>query len=187
MSVDLILDVDGVLNAYPPMAHRPKDHVIDWGWECEPSLVECYGYPITYAPALVERINTLAAREDVHGHWLTTWLDEAPRHICPGLGVAGADWPVLGVRERNDRSVTGWWKYPALVGHVSQRLAENPDHRFVWIDDDLAFDHEAQTWVAVMNLAQPIILGIAPKTETGLTLAHLDIIEHWIETGEVAA
>lgn len=182
--IDLVLDVDGVFNAFPPVSlGRAGVGPIEWGWECEPTEVEVIKFPITYSTLLIERINALAERPDVTPYWLTTWLDRAPMDLCPALGLNGAQWPVLGTEDYHSTINRSWWKFPAIKRHV-----EATDHRVVWVDDDLAFDREAQAWVTTLNvddLGHPRVLGIAPETHNGLTLAHLDLIEHWIETGEL--
>lgn len=181
LAVDIVFDVDGVFNAFPPMEHRRglSRYALEWGWDCGPVEVEVNGFPITYSTALVERIHALVERPDVHPYWLTTWCDDAPTHLCPGIGLNGQEWPVLGVQDRLSRE-PGWWKLPAIRRH-----ALGTDHRVVWIDDDLAAERTAQEWVTGMNADGPRVLGLAPETHNGLTLAHLDLIEHWIETGDL--
>lgn len=180
--IDIVFDVDGVFNAYPPMQHRrnaPR-FALDWGWECDPTEVDVIGFPITYSTALVERIHLLVERPTVHPFWLTTWCEHAPQDLCPKIGLNGQEWPVLGVRDRLSR-LPGWWKFTAIRRHV-----EDTDHRVIWIDDDLAGERDAQEWVHKVNVEnEGRLLGLAPETHNGLTLAHLDLIEHWIETGDV--
>lgn len=181
-AVDVVFDVDGVFNAFPPMRHRKADgrYALDWGWDCAPVEVDVIGFPITYSTALIERVHALVARPDVHPYWLTTWCERAPADLCPGIGLRGEEWPVLGAADHRTR-LPGWWKFPAIRRHV-----EGTDNRVVWIDDDLADERPAQAWVSSVNeIAPGRLLGIAPETHNGLTLSHLDLIEHWIDTGEV--
>lgn len=166
-AVDVLFDVDGVWNIFPSPS--------EWGWQCAPTISKVIGFPITYSQDLIDRVHELVARPDVHAHWLTTWMERAPQDLCPALGIDGAEWPVLG--EISYSLGKGpWWKLTAV-----QRHAEATDRRIVWIDDDLAFDEEACDWVR----ANDRVLGISPRTSVGLTAAHLDIIERFIETGEV--
>jgi hypothetical protein len=177
--IDLVFDVDGVFNAFPPMAHRkglPR-YTLNWGWDCEPVEVDVIGFPITYSTTLIERVHALVERPDVDAYWLTTWCENAPTDLCPRIGLNGQEWPVLGVQDRLSRR-PGWWKWPAIRRHV-----EGTSRRVIWIDDDLAAEKDAQRWIERVNDETPgRLLGIAPETHNGLTLALLDFIERWVES-----
>lgn len=169
MTVDIYLDVDGVINAV-------TDTIPDWGWDCEPQIFKYrHAFTITVAPPLVQRLNSLAARRDVQFHWLTTWLRDAPSVLCDEIGLCGQDWPVLGEYDYRggDRKMsdTSWWKGHAVI----REAGTNP---LIWIDDDLRFDIDAIKWCIEQG---DRVLGIAPRTEVGLTLQHLDGIEAWID------
>ena len=165
--MNVYLDVDGVLNAVSLATPA------SWGWG-ESECVRVNGGQIRYSPLLVQRFNALAARPDVQVHWLTTWLDLAPKMLAGAIGLAGESWPVLGEREYQRLDGT-WWKLPAASDHFLARR----DDRAVWIDDDLLYDGGARRW-AEPYVASGALLLVAPETRCGLTRAQFDAIEAWI-------
>lgn len=172
MSTDIYLDVDGVLNAVSPSTPR------SWGWG-ESECVTVNGFPIRYSPLLVERLNALAAREDVTVWWLTTWERDAATLLAPAIGLNGSAWEVLGTDEHYSKELAdGWWKWHAVVDHFL-----SSGTRAVWIDDDLGFDRKAQEWAA-MHVADGTLLTVSPATHRGLTVAEFDAIESWIAVSQ---
>lgn len=155
--VHVYLDVDGVLNAVT------SKRTPAWGWG-ESEVVKVNGFQIRYSPAMIARLNALA--ESVQFFWLTTWLSDAPRLLCPQLGLDGEAWPVLDAEEPPGAP---WWKLTAIRDHVN---ATAPEQVF-WIDDDISFDHMAKEWIA----AEPRVTGISPRTDVGLTTEGLGLIE----------
>ena len=169
MSVDIYLDVDGVLNAVSPSTPRT------WGWG-ESECVTVNGFPIRYSPMMVDRFNVLAARDDVTVWWLTTWEHDAASLLAPAIGLDGGTWDVLGAESHYSKELAGgWWKWHALVDHFLSH-----GRRAVWIDDDLSYDREAQEWAA-RHVADGTLLTISPLTHRGLTLTEFDAIEAWID------
>lgn len=160
---DVFLDVDGVLNAVTPWTP-------EWDWDCSPERRGIAGFGICWAPPLIERLNALAARPHVQFHWLTTWLDDAPRKLCSQIGLNGSDWPVIGHQEYLAVR-QGWWKLPAIQGSVRE------GHRVVWIDDDL-IDTTAREWAKTLG---PQIMLVQPNPHVGLTQQMVEFIQAWIE------
>lgn len=59
-----LLDIDGVLNA-----NRP-------GWGAGPRRITCAGYVIRWAPALIDRIDTIRRAGLADIRWSSTWCGE---------------------------------------------------------------------------------------------------------------
>lgn len=110
----LFLDVDGVLNACPPLKGVP--------------VFNAKGFLICVPPGTKERIGRLL--EVFEPVWATTWREDAHPHF----------WEVLGVEEKPpwphiDSKKFGAWKFPAIL--------EFAEHRpWVWIDDDGKWEME---------------------------------------------
>lgn len=157
--VSIYLDVDGVINAVSPSP-------VSWGWEGEGRVERINGFPIRWAPQLVDALNDLASRPHVHMHWLTTWEGDAPRDLCPVIGLDGGDWPVLRNDPAYEPTALSWWKLAALQAHLPD------DRRAIWIDDDIAFDRTAQTWLD----ETPRVTAFSPRTWLGLTRAQMNLV-----------
>lgn len=164
-TVDIYLDVDGVLNAVT-FSGVPKG----WQWG-DVEVVRVNGYLIKYAPAMIERLNALAARDGVRFHWLTTWCQDAPTKLCEAIGLHGQDWPVVGEAEHAKHEFTPWWKHTAIKAHHSD------DHPVVWVDDDIPFDSKAVRWLSEKDIN---FLAIAPRTETGMNPHQMKQIEEFV-------
>jgi hypothetical protein len=95
-----------------------------------------------------------------------------PRGLRTYVRQGGAPTGFLGVFGGQ----AGWWKLEL----ARQAAEEEPDRRIVWVDDDLA-QQAADTgeWLA----ANPHVLVVAPDLYVGLTHAHLDEVEAWLDGG----
>ncbi|MBT2537222.1 HAD domain-containing protein [Arthrobacter sp. ISL-69] len=176
MSTTIYLDVDGVLNA---VNHKsPSLTAAGWDrwdhWKTAP----VNGWPILWAPALIEAFNELAARDDVTFKWLTTWEDDAAKVLSPAIGINGQDWEVLHGEQHSWRG-SDWWKLQAIRADVE---TTNPE-RFVWIDDDLSAERVALEWLGT----RPEGLGVSPSVGQGLTRTSFDTITDFINQTEEAA
>lgn len=169
----LFFDVDGVFNALP---WKHTDLVGETGWQTW-EKVKVNGFTITYSPELVAAVNTIAARDDVEVHWLTTWCDKAASMIAPALGINGVDWPVIGTDADVDhKSLHRWWKFDLLRTELFED--ESP---VVWVDDDM-LSAAAQ----VFNLyswsnERADLLQICPDIELGITRAHIEEIVKFLD------
>ena len=171
MSTTIYLDVDGVINAVTKRAPTSTG----WG---EYARRKVNSFAIMFAPDLVTALNELAARDDVTIKWLTTWEKDAAEDLSPALGINGQDWAVLTGDQEAWRG-GDWWKLAAITADVEETAPE----QFFWIDDDLAGEAAALSWLD----SRPEGAAITPNMRLGLTLAHIDEIRAAIGAKAVAA
>lgn len=163
MTTIIYLDVDGVLNAVSKKS--PSLSSTGWDvWETRP----VNGWPILWAPELIDALNELAARDDVTFKWLTTWTHDAAKVLSPAIGINGQEWEVLDGEQHGWRG-PDWWKLQAIQKDVLESM---PD-QFIWIDDDISAEHSAIEWVAGRDNGY----AISPFTIHGLTREHVDEIK----------
>ncbi len=185
--VDLLLDVDGVLNAFGYNHNETTDALV---WPEYPktyrhvftpdaggTAIGAYApaFHITYFPSLMERLNALTALPQVTPYWLTTWLDEAPTRLAARIGLDGQEWPVLGGEAYNaprKMSDYSWWKLPA-----AREQFENSENRMVWVDDDL-WDAAAREWAEAQDPSH--LLLIQPMADLGITPKQMLQIEEFV-------
>lgn len=171
----LLLDVDGVVNAFPWQAvtgHRLIPAARDpWGGQWRVHRV--HGYRITVAEHCLSELRRLAETTDVQ--WLTTWEHhDAYRALADTLDLP--DWPVYArdpdpVSHRNV-----WWKYDAV------RDGHDPDRPLVWLDDEIGGVGPgrlaAHRWCKAHD---GHVLGLPPDEETGLTQVHFAAIRKFLD------
>jgi hypothetical protein len=163
----LLLDVDGVINAFPP-----RGATLDpWGGEWRRTTVR--GYPITTAEKCLAELRSLHETGAVDIRWLTTWESKDwYRELATALDLP--DWPVYARQHR----APGWWKFHAVAN------LDAPPRPLVWLDDDLAAWPEARRWCAARELR---VLGIAPSDRTGLTPENFDEVRRFIKRAALYA
>ena len=157
--ISLYLDVDGVICPFGATGST------DWGsaWRCsDAGLLE-----VSYAAELVSALNELAGRPDLRFVWLTSWEDMAPEFLCPAIGLAGRDWPVLASDGLGGGA--SWWKLLA----IQRDLETLPPERAVWIDDQLDFEREARAWARYLGGR---LLLISPHPRRGLSRAEVEAV-----------
>lgn len=166
MTVNVYLDVDGIINAVniqtPP-----------WGWH-DSATTTADGSRILYSPSLITELNRLSCLPGIRFHWVTTWDERAGTHLAPAIGLDADHWETVGTRHHYDTALTGWWKLPAIIEHVD---ATQPD-AIVWVDDDLATDIEALQWVNAHPLP---FLAVSPNCHVGLTRAETRDLADFLE------
>lgn len=148
----LFLDVDGVVNIFPP--HTKTD------WP-DVERTRCMGFPITYSPMMGARLAAL----DCDIVWLTTWCDEANEWIAPLFG-----WDALPVIQRENE--VGWWKLNAL-----RELLPGTKRPFIWIDDDI--NSEAEEWAHSIDTPSVLVKPETHLTPSMLDLVEQQI-EKWL-------
>jgi HAD domain in Swiss Army Knife RNA repair proteins len=161
--VSLYIDVDGVLCPFGATGRT------DWGtaW----SIAGAGLLEVSYAVELVKALNDLAGRPDLRFVWLTSWESLAPEFLCPAIGLAGQEWPVLAGEGLG--SGDGWWKLQA----IQQDLETSTSDRAVWIDDQLDFERAAQGWAAFLGAR---LLLISPDPRRGLSRADLASVQAFL-------
>lgn len=163
MKTTIYLDVDGVLNAVQKRDPSTKAT----GWEAFESK-PVNGWPILFAPELIDELNALAAHPDMTFKWLTTWEDDAAKVLSPAIGINGQDWEVLHGEQHAWRG-RDWWKLQAIQVDVH---STQPD-QFIWIDDDISAERSAIEWIAEQDNGYVI----SPYTVEALTRSHVDEIK----------
>ena len=184
MSRPLVLvDVDGVLNAVSLLGRSEA-----WDdWRVGTAEADGRTFRITWSPTVVAAV--LGWRDVADVQWLTTWghaANTSLRHLLelPELPVAGThDAPVPPVGDGETHAdvapaapdpFTGrWWKFDV----VRALVRADPERPVVWLDDDLAGQEDIRAWMR----REASCLLIAPQPASGLTTAHLDAVEAFLQ------
>lgn len=173
----VLLDVDGVLNAYE------RDGA-SAGWEVGHATADGCSWKITFCPAVIIALGELHESGRVELRWLTTWGHDANAELRvllglpellvagthggdsegPGGSVVSGDALAAVTPSAPVADLPEWWKWD-----VVQRLrAAEPTRRLVWIDDELQPDS-----VFTYFAKQVGITVIGPSPEMGLGLDDL--------------
>lgn len=159
-----LLDVDGVLNR---LSDPERFDETGWTkWECK----RIHGFKIRYSPQLIERINNIIFADVVDVMWCTTWHDLANSALAPQIGLSQLPVAPIALHEEAEEPAE-WWKFD-----LASRLAKG--RPTVWTDDDLLFDPRTTEWRR--DWPHPL-LAICPVTSLGLTVAHIEEIEDWLQ------
>lgn len=170
----LLLDVDGVLNAFGAWtlvdeeAGLRRDNVrAPEGWRS----ARVDGYHLLLNPEHTEWVATLSTRFDMV--WATMWQDRAPAALAHAVGF-GADWPFIDFQRHQGYRTTqrtglgiGGYKFPGVVATVG-------DRPMVWIDDDL--EPAIYEWAAERDSGGIPTLLVQPSPAEGWTRAELDAV-----------
>jgi hypothetical protein len=140
----LFLDVDGVLNACPPIEGEPVTRKL--------------GFPICIPTGTKERVARLS--EEFEMVWATTWRDKAHPNFGEDLGL-GEEWPHVDFHDLKILSILEYAVQVKLSGTIVQP--------WVWIDDDAPW--EMQTVGLRHDESKTLVL--APDTAVGLTDGHV--------------
>lgn len=195
----LLLDVDGVLNAFGGDA---GDLAAWQEWSAGWATADGGAWHITFAPAVVSRLVSWQNEGLVELRWLTTWGHDANGELrtlleMPHLAVAGthqdegeAGAPAAlaasaGVTHAAaapsapDPLSGGWWKYDV----VRRLLTADPDRLLIWVDDELAPGSPYRAWAD----DQPQVRAVGPDPAVGLSPADLDTIARYLSQSEQAS
>ncbi|WP_427131889.1 HAD domain-containing protein [Pseudarthrobacter sp. S9] len=162
-NISLYLDVDGVI--CPFGATGTTDWVSAWR-SSDAGFLD-----VTYACELVESLNQLARRPGLRCVWLTSWEGMAPKYLCPAIGLAGQEWPVLVCDGPGGGE--SWWKLQA----IQQDLENFAPDRAVWIDDQLEFESAARSWASSFGAR---LLLISPHARRGLPIAEFESVRAFL-------
>ena len=178
--VTWLLDVDGVLNA---VTSRPDTSV--WpadAWVRTEARAAGRAYPILAAQPVLDFVAAVAASGAADVRWHTTWQHDAVASLAPALGL-----PPLPVEDAPEFQVAGgasgyagthtapaWWKLSAA------RRAVSSGRPLVWTDDDLA-RFGVQREIDEQPFEPDTVLLVAPRTDIGLTPAHLRAIDAFLQ------
>lgn len=168
MNTNIYIDVDGVINAFGPNSRRKTLT----GWHGEWSTKKINSFPITWSHELIVKLHDLSKTKGVTIKWLTTWTNEAPEILCPGINLDGKNWPVVGDGPQySDKH--GWWKLAAIRDDIK---ASRPE-KAIWIDDDLRMEREAMWWICENRN----VLAISPEPSLGITSHEIKRIFSYIK------
>ncbi len=152
----LLLDIDGVLNTF-------RD-----SWGAPLVRTHCAGLPIRYAPALFERVRSIAALVEVR--WSTTWCGIRPQldalTALIGIEATAAFGP--------DRPLSKTWgdlKVEAALAALDE------GRRIVWADDEEAAAGRRLFPAIAQAERDGRALLLTPKSEMGLQPEDLDALE----------
>jgi hypothetical protein len=159
----LYLDVDGVLCPFGAAGSN--------GWGTAWRHADAGLLPVAFAPELVAGLNSLAASAELRCVWLTSWEELAPQYLCPAIGLHGARWPHLTAEGAG--SGPGWWKLAAIQDDVERT---GPD-TVAWVDDQLAYEAEAQAWAGVMGRR---LLAVSPDPRRGISPSELEAVSAFL-------
>jgi hypothetical protein len=157
----LLLDVDGVLNAFQP----------SWGDELTRTNVA--GLPIRWAPAMIERLREIHRSGLVEIRWCTTWCG-LPVQLRALGELFGLDIPAA----FGDRPMSKTWgdlKVEAAIEVIAEgRL-------LIWADDEEAAAARRLFPVvaAAENAGRALLL--TPESRLGLQPEDLDAIEAFLK------
>ncbi|MEU0130227.1 MULTISPECIES: HAD domain-containing protein [unclassified Streptomyces] len=161
----LLIDIDGPLNPFAALAHRPVPEgyalhrMRPTGWKTGAPL------PVLLSAEHGEELLTLSARYELV--WATTWKDEANEWVGPRLGLPPLpyiDWPSM----HGTPADGTYWKTRHVVDHADGRP-------FAWVDDEISgIDRD---WVAAHHPGHALLLRVDPGV--GLSRTDFDALAEW--------
>ena len=170
----LLLDVDGVLNAFAAWERVDARLPLSRGNVRAPTgfePVRVDGYHLLLRPEHADWVARLQTRFDMV--WATMWQERAPLSLAPVVGF-GADWPWIEFDSYQHYTTTqrtgfgvGSYKFPGVVATVADRPA-------VWIDDDL--EPAIYDWAAERDSSGVPTLLVQPDPSEGWTRSELDAV-----------
>lgn len=161
----LLLDVDGVLNAFEAFEIDDPSQPATYENMLLPDHFRVRvvnGFVLALNPAHVGWLRELEAHFEII--WTTMWEHHAPTELGPVLGI-GTDWPYVDFAQFHDEVLlerwgesVGHYKFPGVV-------AVSGDLPMVWIDDDLHADQ--YEWAAERDAMGIPTMLVQPSPATG--------------------
>ena len=166
----ILLDIDGVLAPYNG-GREPEQKVWEGGIRNEGvKVTPTLSLTCAHFPALIAEVNRLID-EGARVEMLTAWRQDVPL-FQEHTGMHTTKWHGI-LPGNSEDDLVDWWK----LAVVQKLVAENPDLRIMWADDDINFDPEAVKWLK----DNPNVQTICPPTERGLTPADITTIEAFVK------
>jgi hypothetical protein len=170
----LLLDVDGVLNAFgawerrdPLLPLAPGNLLVPDGFRA----ARADGFHLLLRPEHADWVAELEQRFELV--WATMWQERAPVGLAPVVGY-GAEWPWIPFDDHQSFTTTqrtGWgigsYKFPGVVATVGDRPA-------VWIDDDL--EPAIYEWAAERDSSGTPTLLVQPDPAEGWTRSEYEAV-----------
>lgn len=170
----IVMDLDGVVSPVHGRTTWGDDVIVNPAWG-----------GILASPLMCQRLERLADLPGLQFTWLSSWDAEMRSSLSDPF--PGRHWPTIAdatTAQSPSSKATGedsWWKWDAL----QEWLVHNPKiDSIVWCDDHLArprpthrtgtYRRIARAWFHAHGYSA---LLISPRTDRGLTPAHLDQIE----------
>lgn len=159
----LFLDIDEVLCPSGALFNRSTAWP-DFRW------VDTRTRSHVYSPSMVEALNDFI-REYKPTVVTVSMHEDRARYLCNLLGLENSySWPWLKVRRSNSGV---WTKFESIRDKATTEGAVVPS---IWIDDDLANEHEASLWAAENG-----VLALSTSMSHGITRAHLVHMKNYAE------
>lgn len=181
----LLMDVDGVLNAFEAWERVDRWRPLGLGNMRVPDGLQAAradGYHLLLRPEHRDWVAALEGQFDMV--WATMWQERATTALAPVVGF-GAAWPWIAFdafQQRTTTQRTGWgvgsYKFPGVVATVQDRPA-------VWIDDDL--EPAIYEWAAERDASGIPTLLVQPDPADGWTRSERDAVLAFadsLETGQ---
>ena len=176
----LVLDFDGVLNAFQP---SKKVHECYWPMTTLRHVVTTSGYPrayiLHYSQEMIAELNTILADESTQLLWLTAWKHEILR-VQPEIGLAPVRPSVVvdyAIRLYDDQ-IGKPAGFSAFMDGVPS------DAALCWVDDCLHADFGYTSLVrdCLDDLSLTSVLTIAPDERYGISHTEMIRIRQFVDT-----
>lgn len=161
MTIHLYLDLDGPVN---PVSALVDPSSLGPAW---PDYQVGPGGKGVISPLMVAELNQFIASYQVIAHWVSM-NEELCNAWGEAAGITGSgQWPWLPTRDFRDV----WGKHQSVRQHI---IETRPD-RAIWIDDDLADEHDAALWAARNG-----VLSLTPHNRHGITPAMFEQMRRFV-------
>lgn len=171
----LLLDIDGVLNAFGILGHDP----VVYDYDGKVATSNGAAFRIRVPPRTKQRVQMLAEKFEMV--WATMWMEDA--HPCIGFPLLGIEecWPHIhfdGVVNNWPREVPQFTpeRETFKLVYIADYVGDRP---MAWVDDDIQRD--AIKWANARALSGIPTMLIRPHCHTGLTDHHVMTLLQWAE------
>lgn len=178
----MLLDVDGVLNAwgpYPGATTKNRRLNALWGCKMDRGVATCNGrdWTIKWADPLMRRLTALHESGAVEIRWATTWCSDI-EGLERLLGLPG--WPIA-----FETAGLHWTKVAQLKRRTAALVQDVEKRRLVWVDDAEVPHHWELAYKAAVMDGRSLL--IRPKETLGLLPTDMDQIEQFCGLAAPAA